>query len=163
MARLPGGPPLRPVLSAMRRSAPLLAGAILLHAAPLAAQAGFASAARSVTLMATRLPTVSVTVPVGGAAGLRGIPVATSWNADPAEPVAVSLVAFFDAPSGTRPTGSAAPQAGAGRMLFTQRVSAQNARGVRSDDIQVRIDLADRPDLTPGTYTGTLNLQAITQ
>jgi hypothetical protein len=111
-----------------------------------------------VTLIATRLPSVSVTLPGGAAAKLGDvpIPVATSWSADPAEPVAVSLVAFVEAP------GSAGASRSSVR-LFTPPIPALEAGSGRGDGIQVRIDLIDRPDLIAGTYPRTLNLVAITQ
>ena len=147
----------------MPRSAALLAGATLLLVAPLTAQAGLASAPLPVTLTATRLPSVSVMVPAV-AGDSMSIPVATGWNLDPAAPVAVTLVAFFDPPmvaftgAGPRPSAvlgrrplAAGGDIGPRFLLFTQPISAAEARGGRTDELQVRIG------------TGTLNLVAITQ
>lgn len=146
----------------MHRSATLLTGATLLLVAPLNAQAGLASASLPVTLTATRLPSIAVTVPADPS-GSTSIPVATRWNLDPAEPVALTLVAFFDPPmlalagaiQGIRPgevLGRRPAGARGGRyLLFTQPMSAGSARSGRTDEIEVRIG------------TGTLNLMAVTQ
>jgi hypothetical protein len=148
----------------MPRSVALLTGATLLLVAPLNAQAGLASAALPVTLTATRLASVSVAVPAG-AWDSSSIPVATRWNLDPAEPAALTLVAFFDPPMlafagtmqgmrpgevlGRRPAGAGG---GGGRfLLFTQPITAASARSGRTDELEVLIG------------TGTLNLMALTQ
>lgn len=148
----------------MPRSVALLTGAILLLVAPVNAQAGLASTPRPVTLTATRLPSVSVTVPAG-AWDSASIPVATRWSLDPAQPVALTLVAFFDPPMlafagtmrGLRPgevLGRRPADAGGGGdrfLLFTQPITAASARSGRTDELEVRIG------------TGTLNLMALTQ
>jgi hypothetical protein len=96
------------------------------------------------------------------------IPVATRWNVNPAEPVSVTLVAFYDppeaarwgmggggskslAPVGTRPAASSV-LASRPTVVFTQPMAAGHTRGSRNDDLPVRADRA-----------GTLNLVAITQ
>lgn len=158
----------------MLRIAALLAGTALLAVRPLAAQTGLASVHRSVTLTATRLASVSVAL-AGGVSSSSDqvtlVPVRTSWNADPAEPFGVSLAAYFDAPvrDGESRGGSAGgpksrpirtDEIGEGPLaLPAQPVSAAGARGGRTDDLQVRIDLLGRFDSSPGT----LNLVAITQ
>jgi len=53
--------------------------------------------------------------------------------------------------------------AGGTLVLFAQPISGANAVGRRRDELQVRIDLSDMPDLPPGDYRGTLNLVATTQ
>jgi hypothetical protein len=82
---------------------------LALLAAPLPAQVGLASSARSVVLTATKHGSVSVGLPSGGAATLPGslglglndfapLPIETTWDLDPSRTSAVSLVAFFQAP-----------------------------------------------------------------
>jgi hypothetical protein len=51
--------------------------------------------------------------------------------------------------------------AGGSLTLFTQ--SAAPLAGNRSDNLDLQIDLTGQPNLVPGTYSGTLNLQAIVQ
>ena len=120
------------------------------------------------------------------------VPVATSWNVDPERTATVTLLASFAVPgqalSGSegaipasrmlgRLTGSAAgfapfaqaPPAGGGGTaggtleLFTQPLVEANAIGTRTDGLEIRIDLTTLPGLPSGTYTGTLNLVAVTQ
>ncbi|HET6578705.1 MAG TPA: hypothetical protein VFG66_10290 [Gemmatimonadales bacterium] len=148
----------------MPRTAALLTGATLLLVAPLTAQSGLTSAPVAVTLTATRLPSVSVMVPARAWDSVS-IPVATRWNLDPAEPVALTLVAFFDPPmlalagavQGIRPgevLGRRPVDEGgrSGRfLLFTQPIFPASARSGRTDVVEVRIG------------TGTLNLMALTQ
>lgn len=51
--------------------------------------------------------------------------------------------------------------AGGSLTLFTQSASPLN--GTRTDNLNLQIDLTGHPNLVPGTYSGTLNLQAIVQ
>lgn len=51
--------------------------------------------------------------------------------------------------------------AGGSLTLFTQ--SAASLAGNRTDNLDLQIDLTGHANLVPGTYTGTLNLQAIVQ
>jgi hypothetical protein len=58
-------------------------------------------------------------------------------------------------------TGSGAlGTAGATLTLFTQAISNANRSANRSDNLNLKIDLASQPQLPAGVYTGTLNLQA---
>ena len=63
------------------------------------------------------------------------------------------------------PTGGHATPGPAGGtlVLFTQTISGPDAVGGRSDDLQVRLDLTDAPELPAGGYAGTLHLLVITQ
>ena len=71
--------------------------------------------------------------------------------------------------TGTPTTFTAFTQAGVGTIgtaggsltLFTQ--SAASLAGNRTDNLDLEIDLTGHPNLVPGTYSGTLNLQAIVQ
>ena len=166
--------------------------ALALWAAPARAQS-------TVALSATKVASVSVSLPGGSSATLPAalvtgpndftpIPVATAWELDPRRTAAVALVAYFEQPAralagpaavipsaavfGRVPTGgpktftpfTGGPvTAGGTLVLFTQAISDANAVGGRSDNLQVRIDLTGTPELPPGSYTGTLDLLAITQ
>ncbi|MFL5493767.1 MAG: hypothetical protein ACJ8DC_05200 [Gemmatimonadales bacterium] len=190
----------------MLRTSARLACLVVLTAAPLRAQIGLASAGASVSLTATRMPSIGVSLPGGTAATLPGtletgpndfapFPIATAWDVDPAETASVSLVAYFESPaaalagpvaipasavygrvptggpksfapftqSGRRISGGMAGSTGGTLLLFTQAISDANAKGGRTDGMQVRIDLSGWRHLPAGTYRGTLNLLAITE
>jgi hypothetical protein len=164
-----------------------LAGASLLLGAPLAAQVGLASTPRSVTLSATRLPSVAVMIPETATAGRatslaiasnRGgsLALTTSWNVDPAEPLGITLLGFMDAPDETR----GATLSGVARDDFT--VQAAGLRGEtypRSDPAQsgrdgravpqftrpiaALVGHGDRNDDVRVGTAGTLTLVAVTQ
>jgi hypothetical protein len=97
-----------------------LAILVVLTTAPLRAQIGLASGTVSVSLTATRMPSIGVSLPGGTAAMI------------PASDV------------------------------FTQPISDTNAKGRRTDGMQVRIGLSGWHQPPAGTYRGTLNLLAIT-
>ena len=90
MARVPGGLPFPPVPSDMSRAC-LTAGILTILAAPVSAQIGLTSTPRSVSLLATRQSSVTVTVPADGV-------VTTEWNVDSAQPLAMTLRAFVGRP-----------------------------------------------------------------
>jgi hypothetical protein len=52
--------------------------------------------------------------------------------------------------------------AGGSLTLFTQAITAANKAGNRTDNLDLQIDLTGQTT-TAGTYTGTLNLRAVTQ
>lgn len=92
----------------MIRTLPAMA-ALALLAAPLDAQVGLASSARTVVLSATKHGSVSVALPGGSSATLSGslragsndfapLPIETAWDLDASSSSAVSLVGFFQAP-----------------------------------------------------------------
>ncbi|HEU5170046.1 MAG TPA: hypothetical protein VFU46_05890 [Gemmatimonadales bacterium] len=171
------------------RPAPLLAATLLL-APQLQAQAGLSSDLRTVTLAATKPASVTVSLPSGGFARLpralasgandfAPIPVVTSWELDPGQTATVSLLAYFDLPARALASAAGAIPASAVHgavgqevprsftagavVLFTEPISTGNARGERSDELRVRIQVTDFGALPAGTYTGTLNLVAVTQ
>jgi hypothetical protein len=150
----------------------------VLTAGPLCAQIGLGSGTASVSLTATRLPSIGVSLPPGTAENPPGtlvsdrnafaaFPIATTWDVDPTRTAAVSLVGYFVnssfTQSGRRITGSMAGSAGGTLLLFTQPISLDNAKGSRTDGMRVRIDLSGWRNLSAGTYQGTLNLLAITE
>jgi hypothetical protein len=53
--------------------------------------------------------------------------------------------------------------AGGSLQLFSQAIAAANFTGTRTDALNLRLNLVGFPTTTAGTYTGTLNLQAIVQ
>ena len=157
------------VSSRMIRPLPLLVVLAPL-AAPVAAQVGLSSSARTVVLTATKPGSVGITLPGGSAATLptaltlgandfAPLPIETSWDLDPSRTSAVSLVAFFQSPGAALVAGVA----GGTLVLFSQPISVESAAGRRTDQLQMRIDLTGRPDLPAGRYQGTLNLLAVTQ
>jgi hypothetical protein len=88
--------------------------AAALAAAPVEAQIGLTSGAGALTLSATKLASISVSLPRGSSAtssGSRGagpndgtpISVVTTWDVDPGSAGSVKLVAFFDRPALAEP------------------------------------------------------------
>ena len=116
--------------------------------------------------------------------------ITTAWDINPSAS-SVSLVAYFTTASQalangtdyitsslvkgrvttgtpttfTAFTGSAvggAGSAGGSLTLFTQGIDGTNKQGSRTDNLDLQIDLTGQT-ATAGTYTGTLNLRAVTQ
>jgi hypothetical protein len=92
----------------MIRMLPALAAGAL-FAAPLAAQVGLASSARTVVLTGTKQGSVRVSLPAGNSATLAGsletgpndfapLPIETAWDLDPSGTAGMALVAYFQAP-----------------------------------------------------------------
>jgi hypothetical protein len=71
--------------------------------------------------------------------------------------VPVTFTAFTQNPVG----GVGA--AGGSLQLLNVNVNGANKTTTRSDNLQLQLDLTGAPVLPPGTYTGTLNIQAVTQ
>jgi hypothetical protein len=59
--------------------------------------------------------------------------------------------------------GGMVGSSGGSLLLVSEPISPANARGERTDQLQLRIDLNGSPPLPTGTYAGTLNLVAVTQ
>jgi hypothetical protein len=157
MARVPGGLSFSPVPSDMSRAC-LTAGILAILAAPASAQIGLTSAPRSVSLLATRQSSVTVTMPDDGI-------VTTAWNIDPAEPLAMTLRAFVGQPvlaRGRAPTwgakaiarltGYLTTDAPAVTVLFTQPIGGGGEQGERQDEVS-----------GPGSARGSLTLAVTTQ
>jgi hypothetical protein len=53
--------------------------------------------------------------------------------------------------------------AGGSLQLFNQAVAAANYLGTRTDQLNLRLNLVGFPTTSAGTYTGTLNVQAVVQ
>jgi len=53
--------------------------------------------------------------------------------------------------------------AGGSLQLFSQAVAAANYLSTRTDNLNLRLNLAGFPATTAGLYTGTLNVQAVVQ
>jgi hypothetical protein len=136
----------------------LTAGILAILAAPVSAQIGLTSAPRSVSLLATRRSSVTVTVPAEGI-------VTTAWNIDPAEPLAMTLRAFIGQPilaPPRAPTGGAKSIARlAGYLttdaptvvvLFTRSIGGGSAQGGWQDELSSR-----------GSAPGILTLVVTTQ
>jgi hypothetical protein len=118
--------------------------------------------------------------------------ITTSWDVNPGQTNTVNLMAYFTTPSqaltggvtqipssrvlGRMTTGlpvafTAITQnavggigtAGGSLGLFAQNITGANKKANRTDNLDLQIDLVGFPTLAPGLYTGTLNLQAVTQ
>ena len=118
--------------------------------------------------------------------------ITTAWDINPSA-AAVVLVGYFNTPAsalangtfniasslvkgrlgtsgaynaftGGVVTGGAATVgvAGGTLQLFSQAITGVNRNANRTDDLYLQIDLTGQTSV-PGTYTGTLNLRAITQ
>src|SRR6266536_142656 len=118
--------------------------------------------------------------------------VATQWNLNPGQTVTVNLMAYFSVPSQALINGAVAipssrirgrmttglpvtftaisqnavggiGTAGGSLQLFSQIVTGINKNSSRTDNLDLQLDLVGFPTLAPGTYSGTLNLRAVTQ
>jgi hypothetical protein len=116
----------------------------------------------------------------------------TAWNVNPGQTNTVNLVAYFTTPAqalvggatqipssrvlgrmvtGT-PTGFTAISqngiggvgtAGGSLSLFAVIISGANKDATRTDNLDLQLDLVGFPTLGAGSYTGVLNLRAVTQ
>lgn len=118
--------------------------------------------------------------------------IATAWDVNPGQTNTVSLMAYFTAPAqalsggstqipssrvlGRMTTGlpvtftaitqnavSGVGTAGGSLRLFAQAITGINKKASRTDNLDLQINLVGFPTLAPGTYSGTLNLRAVTQ
>jgi hypothetical protein len=116
----------------------------------------------------------------------------TSWNINPGQTNTMNLVAYFSTPAqalvggstqipssrveGRMVTGipvafTAITQNGIGGVgtaggslrLFGVNISGANKTATRTDNLDLRLNLVGFPTLGAGSYTGVLNLRAITQ
>ena len=76
-------------------------------------------------------------------------------------PGGAGFVPFTGSPVAAAGATAGAP--GASVMLFSQPVTTGASTGIRTDQLQVRLDLSGWTSLPAGQYQGTLNLMAITQ
>lgn len=76
----------------------------------------------------------------------------------------IGLAGAFSAFTGATVSGGASTigVAGGTLQLFSQAITGANRNSNRTDDLYLQIDLTGQTTV-PGTYTGTLNLRAITQ
>jgi hypothetical protein len=118
--------------------------------------------------------------------------IVTQWNLNPGQTNSVDLIAYFTTPAqamtggpvqipssrilGRMTTGlpvafTAFTQNGIGSVgtaggslrLFAVNISGANKSSSRTDNLDLQLDLVGFPILPPGTYSGTLNIRAITQ
>ncbi len=116
----------------------------------------------------------------------------TDWNVNPGQTSTVNLVAYFSIPAqaltggavqipssriqGRMTTGLPAAftpitqnglggvgTAGGSLRLFSVNIGGGNKTGVRTDNLDLRLDLVGFPTLPAGAYTGVLNIRAVTQ
>ncbi|HLQ21868.1 MAG TPA: hypothetical protein VK132_01615, partial [Gemmatimonadales bacterium] len=53
--------------------------------------------------------------------------------------------------------------AGGSLRLFSINISGPNKTATRTDNLNLQLDLTGAGSQRPGTYTGTLNIEAVTQ
>lgn len=116
----------------------------------------------------------------------------TGWDLNPGQTVTLNLIAYFNTPaqalvggttqipsgrilgrmlSGIPTTFTAITQNGIGGVgtaggslrLFAFDISGINKTGNRTDNLDLQLDLVGFPTLPAGSYTGVLNLRAVTQ
>src|SRR3954471_12158062 len=116
----------------------------------------------------------------------------TSWNVNPGQTNTMNLVAYFSTPAqalvggstqipssrvegrmltGTPVAFTAITQNGLGGVgtaggslrLFGVNISGANKNATRTDNLDLRLNLVGFPALPAGSYTGVLNLRAVTQ
>ena len=116
--------------------------------------------------------------------------ITTQWNVNPGQTNTVNLMAYFTTPAqalvgpsaiassrlrGRMATGlpvafTAFTQnavggigaAGGSLRLFSENISGSNKSSSRTDNLELQLDLTG-VTLDPGTYSGTLNIRAVTQ
>jgi hypothetical protein len=120
------------------------------------------------------------------------VTILTNWDVSPGQTARVNLVAYFATPTqalvggatqipssrvlGRVTTGlpiaftafsegsvGGVGTAGGSLQLFSQIISGANKLATRTDNLDLQLDLEGFPTLPSGTYSGTLNLVAITQ
>ena len=116
----------------------------------------------------------------------------TGWNLSPGQTNTVNLVAYFSTPAqamtggtvqipssriqGRVTTGLPAGftpmtqnatggvgSAGGSLALFSVPISGSNKNASRTDNLDLRLNLVGFPTLPAGSYTGVLNIRAVTQ
>ena len=118
--------------------------------------------------------------------------ITTGWDVNPGQTNTVNLMAYFTTPAQALTGGSTQipssrvlgrvttglpvaftaitenavggiGTAGGSLRLFSQNNSGPTKKASRTDNLELEIDLVGFATLAPGTYTGTLNIQAVTQ
>jgi len=118
--------------------------------------------------------------------------IVTQWNLNPGQTNSVNLIAYFSNPTvamsggavqipsgrilGRVTTGlpvaftaftqngiGVVGTAGGSLRLFSVNISGANKNSSRTDNLDLQLNLVGFPTLPPGTYSGTLNIRAITQ
>ena len=118
--------------------------------------------------------------------------IVTQWNLNPGQTNTVNLIAYFSNPTiamsggavqipssrilGRVTTGlpiaftaftqngiGAVGTAGGSLRLFAVNITGTNKSSSRTDNLDLQLNLVGFPTLPPGTYSGTLNIRAITQ
>ena len=116
--------------------------------------------------------------------------ITTQWNVNPGQTNTVNLMAYFTTPAQALVGPAAIPSswvrgrmatglpvaftaftqnavggigtAGGSLRLFTQNITGANKSSSRTDNLDLQLNLTG-VTLTPGTYSGTLNIRAVTQ
>jgi hypothetical protein len=118
------------------------------------------------------------------------VAIITQWNVNPGQTNTVNLMAYFTTPAQALLGPAAIPSsrvrgrvatglpvaftaftqnavggigvAGGTLRLFSQNITGANKSSSRTDNLELQLDLTG-VTLAPGTYTGTLNIRAVTQ
>ena len=99
----------------------------------------------------------------GGAPEGVGWPWRSAWDraASPGAPAPTSYPAVFTA--FTQNAVGGIGTAGGSLRLFSINITGANKTVTRTDNLNLQIDLTGAAILPPGTYSGTLNIEAVTQ
>jgi hypothetical protein len=118
--------------------------------------------------------------------------ITTSWDVNPGQTNTVNLMAYFTTPAQALSSGAnqisasrvlgrmttglpvaftaitqnavgAVGTSGGSLRLFAQNITGPNKKASRTDNLNLQINLVGIPTLPVGTYSGTLNLRAVTQ
>jgi hypothetical protein len=112
----------------------------------------------------------------------------TQWDLNPGQTGSVNVIGWFSVPAqallngatgtgipSSRLKGQLSPgaftqnavggigTAGGSLRLFSITITGTNKTATRTDNLSLQIDLTGAPILSPGTYSGTLNIEAVTQ
>jgi hypothetical protein len=144
--------------------------ALALGAREARAQSGTVAAARVISLLATKTSQLSVTVTSGAVQSIAYFSTPAQALSGGATQIPSSRV-LAQMTTGLPVAFTAITQnavggvgtAGGSLRLFAQTISGPNKKSSRTDNLNLQINLVGFPTLAPGTYTGTLNLRAVTQ
>jgi hypothetical protein len=118
--------------------------------------------------------------------------ITTGWDVNPGQTNTVNLLAYFTTPAQALTGGSTqipssrvlgqvttglpvaftaitqnavggVGTAGGSLRLFSQPITGPNKKSSRTDNLNLQINLVGFPTLAPRTYSGTLNIRAVTQ
>lgn len=151
-----------------------------------------APGALSVTVQSGAVQTIAGVVDNSVNSFPSPVVIQTSWNVNPGQTNTVNLIAYFSVPAqalvggsiqipssrilgrvstGLPTTFTALTQAAVGGVgtaggslrLFSLNINGANKDASRTDNLELQLNLVGFPTLPAASYTGVLNLRAITQ